>query len=233
MRNIRNQRERAVALLSGGLDSTVSLALALEFCTVETAIFFDYGQHASSMEERAARRIADHYGIGFERFALPWLAAISSSSLIAGRGEPPHLSPEGTDSAAPASSGTVWVENRNGIFINIAAAVAAERDCQLVITGFNTEEALNFPDNSVAFLEGVNSALEFGVSKPVRVTSPTVTMNKREIVAEGLRLRIPWDTIWSCYRGRTVMCGDCESCLRLRGAVAGTEAESGIRFAKG
>lgn len=233
MRNNPDQHERAVALLSGGLDSTVSLALALEFCVVETAIFFDYGQHASAMEEKAVRRIAGHYGIGLERFALPWLAAISSSSLIAGRGEPPYPSPEGADGTAPASSRTVWVENRNAIFLNIAAAVAAERDCQLVITGFNAEEAVDFPDNSDAFLESVNRTLEFGVRKPVRIMSPIIAMYKREVVAEGLRLGIPWDAIWSCYRGRAVMCGDCESCLRLKQAVTGTEAESGIRFAKG
>jgi 7-cyano-7-deazaguanine synthase len=124
----------------------------------------------------------------------------------------------------------VWVENRNTIFLSIAAAVAAEMDCPIVIVGFNAEEARNFPDNSELFIDSMNRVLEMGVSKPVRVMSPTIAMSKHEIAAEGLRLDVPWHMIWSCYRDGEMMCGDCESCVRLLRAVSGTEAESKVRF---
>ncbi|MCK5547792.1 MAG: 7-cyano-7-deazaguanine synthase, partial [Thermoplasmata archaeon] len=75
--------------------------------------------------------------------------------------------------------------------------------------------------------------LELGVSKPVRIVSPTIAMGKREIASEGLRLDIPWNMIWSCYRDEEMMCGDCESCIRLLRAVSGTEAESRVRLGGG
>jgi 7-cyano-7-deazaguanine synthase len=126
----------------------------------------------------------------------------------------------------------VWVENRNGVFINIAAAVAEAAGCNFVIAGFNSEEAEQFPDNSAAYLERVNASLELGAGASVRVVSPTLGMRKREIVETGIRLKIPWKDIWSCYRDGPVMCGRCESCRRLARAVSGTAAEAEIRFGK-
>lgn len=233
MNNERSSKTAAVVLLSGGLDSTVSLALSRGRTTIETAIFFDYKQHASIKEREAASRIAEHYETGFEIIELPWLGEVSSSSLIAGKGEPPHLSLESSGDAEQASARAVWVENRNTIFLGIAAAVAAERDCRLVIAGFNAEEARDFPDNSEIFIDSMNKVLELGVSKPVRIVSPTIAMGKREIASEGLRLDIPWNMIWSCYRDEEMMCGDCESCIRLLRAVSGTEAESRVRLGGG
>jgi 7-cyano-7-deazaguanine synthase len=221
---------RAIALLSGGLDSTVALALAgTEGWEPSAALFFDYGQHAARREEDAARRIAGRYGVPFERLDLPWLARLSTSALVAGPREIPSWSAEALDDAAPRA---VWVENRNGIFINIAAFYAAERGSEGVIVGFNREEAAAFPDNSEAYLERTNAALELGLVRRVRVVSPTLRMTKREIVEAALALDVPWELLWSCYRGGEAPCGSCESCLRLRRAVAGTPAERRVKFGK-
>lgn len=232
VRKAEKERSSAIVLLSGGLDSTVSLALCSEYCRLKAALFFDYGQHASLREEDAARRTADHFKLSFERIELPWMGRLSSSVLIAGKGEPRELSPEDLDKRGRAYSLEVWVENRNAVFINIAAAYAAANKCGVVIVGFNREEAANFPDNSEEFLRRMNESLELGVGKPVRVESPTISMTKREIAGEGLRLCVPWNLIWSCYRGGDVMCGRCESCLRLKRAVSGTPAEAEVRFGK-
>jgi 7-cyano-7-deazaguanine synthase len=217
-------------LLSGGLDSTAALAAALtEACVPETALFFDYGQRAARREEQAARAIAGHYGLSFERIELPWLARISKSALIASGAEPPPWSAERLDDTAPRA---VWVENRNGIFINIAACCAAERALDAVIVGFNREEAAAFPDNSEAFLERINAALELGLRRRIRVVCPTLRMTKRQIVERSLALDIPWELLWSCYLGEELPCGLCESCLRLKRAVAGTAAERRLQFGK-
>lgn len=221
---------RAITLLSGGLDSTVALALAgTEGWEPAAALFFDYGQHAARREEDAARRIAGHYRVTFERLDLPWLARLSTSALVAGSREIPSWSVEALDDAAPRA---VWVENRNGIFINIAAFYAAERGSEGVIVGFNREEAAAFPDNSEAYLERTNGVLELGLARRVRVVSPTLRMTKREIVERALALEIPWELLWSCYRGGEAPCGSCESCLRLKRAVAGTPAERRVKFGK-
>jgi 7-cyano-7-deazaguanine synthase len=221
------KRTGAVVLLSGGLDSTVSLAMAGEFCEPRRALFFDYGQHARGREETASRRIAELFGLRFHRIELPWMGELSSSPLIAGGGEPPEdVDIDDTGGSRPA----VWVENRNGIFINIAAAFASAVRCGIIIAGFNREEAQSFPDNSAGFLEAVNRALAIGAGHPVRVESPTVALVKREIVERGLALGIPWRHIWSCYGGGEVMCGSCESCARLKRAISGTDAESAVVF---
>jgi 7-cyano-7-deazaguanine synthase len=222
-------RTRAIILLSGGLDSTVACALAARSLAPQLALFFDYGQHAAAREDAAARGIARHYGVAFERVGLPWLAGAATSSLIAGRGEPPAWDGRPLDDAAPRS---VWVENRNGIFISIAAFYAAERGCGAIVVGFNREEAVAFPDNSESYLRRMNDVLELGVRSPVRVESPTLAMTKREIVARALELDVPWHLLWSCYRGADAMCGRCESCLRLARAVEGTPAAAKVRFGK-
>ena len=195
-----------------------------------TALFFDYGQHASRREAASARRIAGRYGCSFERLALPWLARESSSSLIAGKGAPPAWRRSRLEEISPRE---VWVENRNGIFIAIAALYAIERGCGTVIVGFNREEGRVFPDNTERYLRRANRALELGVRRTVRVASPTVRLTKRTIVRRGIELDVPWRDVWSCYRGAARMCGTCESCLRLRRAVAGTAAERLVRFGKG
>jgi 7-cyano-7-deazaguanine synthase len=219
-----------VALLSGGLDSTAALAAALaESHAITAALFFDYAQHAARREEEAARGIAGRYGLAFELLELPWLSRISRSALVAPGSEPPSWSVDRLDDEAPRS---VWVENRNGIFISIAACYAAERGCDEVIVGFNREEAAAFPDNSETFLERINGALELGLRRQVRVECPTLRMTKREIVQSALALEIPWELLWSCYRGEELPCGSCESCLRLKRAVAGTPAERRVRFRK-
>jgi 7-cyano-7-deazaguanine synthase len=222
--------ERAVVLLSGGLDSTAAVALASEAgCEPAAALFFDYGQHAARKEEIAARGIAGLYHIPFERIELPWMARFSKSALVAPAGEPPRWSPDRLDDTAPRA---VWVENRNGIFVNIAAFCAAERGMAAVVVGFNREEAAAFPDNSEEFVDRVNRALELSLGRRVRVVAPTLRMTKREIAERALALDIPWELLWSCYRGGDLPCGSCESCLRLKRAVRGTGAEGRVRFEK-
>jgi 7-cyano-7-deazaguanine synthase len=221
---------KAVVLLSGGLDSAAAVALAPEAgCEPAAALFFDYGQHAARKEELAARGIAGFHGIPFERIELPWMARFSKSALLAGAGEPPRWSPDRLDDTAPRA---VWVENRNGIFINIAAFYAAGQGKDVVVVGFNREEAAAFPDNSGEYIDRVNRALELSLGRSVRVVAPTLGMTKREIAARALSLDFPWELLWSCYGGGEFQCGSCESCLRLKRAVGGTSAEGRVRFEK-
>ena len=230
MRTRDHASGKAVVLLSGGLDSTAAVALAPELgCEPAAALFFDYGQHAARKEELAARGIAGFYSIPFERIELPWMAKFSKSALVAGAGEPPRWSPDRLDDTAPRD---VWVENRNGIFLNVAAFYAAEQGMDAVVVGFNREEAAAFPDNSGEYVDRVNRALELSLGRRVRVIAPTLGMTKREIVARALALDIPWEFLWSCYRGGNLPCGSCESCLRLKRAVEGTGAEGRVRFEK-
>jgi 7-cyano-7-deazaguanine synthase len=222
--------EIAVALLSGGIDSAVSLADATGEYEVILSLFFDYGQIPAARERASSEAFARHYGSAFEEVDLRWLGHISSSTMTPGGGNTPDYPEEGHPDDQARVSRAVWVENRNGIFVNAAAAFAAARDATVIITGFNREEAGAFPDNSGEFVDAVNRALAISAGSPVRVESPTLSMNKREVVERGIELGLPWEHIWSCYRGGERMCGRCESCVRLKKAVAGTHARASILF---
>lgn len=218
-------------LLSGGLDSAVCAAMTASAGVPTAALFFDYGQLSASREQAAVREVARHYGFSLETVALPWLGKISRSSLIEGSDGPPDLSADATAREAADASREVWVENRNAIFVNIAAAYAAAAGGGVVVAGFNREEAERFPDNGPRFVEAADRLLEIGAGAPVRLWCPVIGMDKREIARAGMALGVPWGMLWSCYRGEDLMCGTCESCRGLRRAVAGTPAERAVVFA--
>jgi len=199
---------KGVAILSGGLDSTVSLAAATRKMDVVLALTFDYGQRAARREREASAKIARHFRIPHRVIEIPWLAALTSTALVNRRARLPLR--EMSERSAKA----VWVPNRNGVFIEIAAAHAESRGAQRLITGFNKEEAATFPDNSAAYVSAVNYALSFSTANGVRVVSYTGALDKKAIVALGRRLDAPLKDIWPCYEGGKRWCGECESCLR-------------------
>lgn len=204
---------RSIALVSGGLDSVVSLASAMQNRRVESVMFFDYGQRARESERVSSMSAANYYGLPFEDVDVRWLETLS----------PPGM----RSSAAPADRGgdalatldDVWIPNRNGVFLNVAAAYAERYRCDTVVTGFNREEAEEFPDNSGEYVARVNRALEMSTRNHVRVESFTIDLDKPAIIRLGLELKAPLSIIWSCYRSDELMCGTCASCRRLRAAL--------------
>jgi 7-cyano-7-deazaguanine synthase len=113
----------------------------------------------------------------------------------------------------------VWIPNRNGVLINVAAAYAEGYGCDTVVTGFNREEAEEFPDNSRDYVDRANLALALSTRNRVRVESFTIDLDKRAIIRLGIELKAPLSIVWSCYRSGERMCGRCASCARLRGAI--------------
>lgn len=212
-----------VILLSGGLDSAVALALFLEHNSLDVALTFDYGQRASEQEIKAAGLLARHYGLWHEVVELPFLQDQTRSALVNREAELPTLATEELDDSqgrAAQSAHHVWVPNRNGLFLNIAAVYAEnlEQDAYLV-AGFNREEAATFADNSLEFMEAVNQSLRYSARQKITVVSPTAGLDKEEIVRAGLRLGVPFPHLWSCYADAPQPCGQCESCRRLQRAL--------------
>ncbi|MBI3854325.1 MAG: 7-cyano-7-deazaguanine synthase QueC [Planctomycetes bacterium] len=206
---------KGVAILSGGLDSTVSLAAATRKMDVVLALTFDYGQRAAMRERQASARIARHYRIPHRVIAIPWLAGLTATALVNRRAALPR------NEMSERSAKAVWVPNRNGVFIEIAAAHAESLGAARLITGFNKEEAVTFPDNSPAYVAAVNRALSYSTANGVRVLSFTGNLEKRAIVNLGRRLDAPLRHIWPCYEGGRAWCGECESCLRSLRALQG------------
>lgn len=218
---IQSEMERALLLLSGGLDSVVSAGLARRHHQLVLALTFDYGQRARRQEMAAARYFCDRWDIRHEVVALPWLAECTTTALVNAQAPLPQYGP--TDLADPrrqtASATSVWVPNRNGLFINIAAVYAERHKTPWIVTGFNAEEAVTFPDNSATFVERVNAALAYSTLVQPHVVSFTQSLTKTEVVRKARTLEIPLDRCWSCYEGGEKMCGTCESCVRFQTAL--------------
>lgn len=197
-----------MAILSGGLDSSVSLAAAVRRMKVLLALTFDYGQRAARREREAAARIARRYRVPHRVIEIPWLAALTRTALVNRRARLPR------HEMSRRSAAAVWVPNRNGVFIEIAAAHAESLAATRLITGFNREEAATFPDNSEAYVRAVNRSLGYSTANGVRVVSFTTRLDKRAIVRLARRLGVPLGHVWPCYEGGRAWCGSCESCLR-------------------
>lgn len=217
-----------IALLSGGLDSTLALALYLEKGKINLALTFDYGQRANEKEVSAARRIADYYNIPHKVISLPFLQEQTHSALVNRSEDLPLMKSDELDdlSRAQQTAHQVWVPNRNGLFMNIAAVFAENLgEPSDLITGFNQEEAVTFPDNSLEFIDAMNRCFSYSTQEKVTIVSPTSTLTKTEIVREGLRLKVPFEYIWSCYESKQAICGQCESCQRLKRALLRNKAQ--------
>jgi 7-cyano-7-deazaguanine synthase len=212
---------KSIVLLSGGLDSAVSLALAIKETDVAFCLTFDYGQRSAKKENDSAAALAAYYSVGLRVAELAFLKDITKTTLVECGREIPDPDPGDLDDVVKsrAAAASVWVPNRNGLFINIAAAFAETYGCKMIISGFNREEAAAFPDNSAEFVCAVNSALSYSTLNRVKLVSYTQELDKTEIVKLGMELKLPFQYIWSCYRGEEKMCGRCESCRRLGRAV--------------
>ena len=210
---------KGIVLLSGGLDSTVSIASLLNDVRFELALTFDYGQKSAQKEAAAARKIANHYGIEHKVIKLDWLAEITKTSLV--EGEIPMIDMRQLDniSVTKESCKDVWVPNRNGLFINIAASFADAMDGAFIVIGANKEEATTFSDNSKDFIENINLSLENSTAGNVKAVAPLIELNKEEIVHRAIELDVPLKLINSCYTNTEKHCGKCESCSRLKRAL--------------
>lgn len=207
-------KEKAVALLSGGLDSTVALLMARDTYEVDCALTFDYGQRAATREIAAAGALCSRLTIRHLVIDLPWLAEITGTALVNRQAEVPLLDEASLDDMGIAgeSARLVWVPNRNGLMINIAACFADTSDYRAIVVGFNAEEGKTFIDNTQESIDAITRSLAFTTITAPRVISPTVTMTKKMIAREAHKRRMK--EFWSCYLGGTLMCGRCESCMR-------------------
>ena len=212
---------KSIVLLSSGLDSTVNLFLAHKKSNVVQTVTFNYGQRALLKEIECSQKISNFLNIPHVVIDLPWLKNIGSSSL----NNEKYTVPTGqavsiADHAVSTQTAkSVWVPNRNGVFLNIAACLAEAAQADQVIPGVNLEEAATFPDNSEAYMNAATAAFTFSTSNHVKVVSYTVKMEKTEIMKIAIDEKIPLNMIWPCYFSFENWCGECESCLRTKRAM--------------
>lgn len=209
--------KKSIILLSAGLDSAVNCYEAKQQSEPILAVTFDYGQRAAAREIEYASRICGDLHIPHATVHLAWFKEIAKSTLVDTSRLLPSVDPEdlADEDKNRSRARQVWVPNRNGVFINIAAAYAEGLEANQVVAGFNAEEAASFPDNSEMFISAVNKSLAFSTLNKIQAVSYTARMRKVEIVRRALELEVNFQNVWSCYDGGDTMCGRCESCVRL------------------
>jgi len=208
-----------VVLLSGGLDSTVNLYEANRAGRVTRALTFNYGQRAALREIEAARFFCDQLGVQQEIIEIPWLGKVTSTALVQSSQELPHLKNLDDMKEAGESAKAVWVPNRNGVFLNIAASFAEGLGAEYVVPGFNAEEGATFLDNTQEFLDRTTEAFNLSTMSGVKATCFTTGFDKKQMMKRAVELGMDLTRVWSCYRGDVEKpCGECESCQRFQRA---------------
>ena len=212
--------------MSGGLDSVVAAGFPQNEYNIELALTFDYGQKAAKNEIKAAEDICRYYNIRHQVIKLDWLREITHTSLVSNDEIP--VQNLGTKESAKA----VWIPNRNGLFLNIAASFADSFGYDYILFGANKDESGTFPDNTEEFREEISKVFETSTLKKPKVIAPLINYTKDDIVKIAIENDIPLNLIWSCYGSGKYHCGECESCRRLKNALITNQKEDYIIFEK-
>ncbi len=215
-----SKKKDSVVLLSAGLDSTVNFYAALNDSNVVMALTFNYGQKAAAKEMACARKLADEKKIRHQVVDLPWLKDLGKSALTHDNLTVPLGKNVSIDNVkvSEATAKSVWVPNRNAIFLSIAAGFAESLSAEVIVPGFNLEEATTFPDNSLDFIRSMRKSFSYSTQNKIDIQCYTIAMSKIEIVELGKKLLVPFENIWPCYQAKDRWCGECESCKRTKRA---------------
>jgi len=214
-------RRRAVVLLSGGLDSTTTLAIAKEQCFLPFALSFRYGQR-HEFELQAATRIAKDAGVAQHTIVDIDLRSFGGSALTSDIDVPKGRSSEEMSEGIPIT----YVPARNTIFLSFALAWAEVLECSDIFIGVNALDYSGYPDCRKEFIEEfqklANLATKAGVEGKTKVTihAPLIHLSKAEIIRKGTELGVDYSLTSSCYdpSGLGEACGLCDSCqLRRKG----------------
>ena len=208
--------KKAISVLSGGLDCCVATAVYAKDYEIH-AITFNYGQKAFAQELKASREICEKMGFKHYVIDLPWLAEISNSSLNTSE-DIPEVDFNDLDDLEKSNetASSVWVPARNTVFTSIAASFAESIGAEIIIVGWDKEEANTFPDNSKEYMEKFNELFEVGSPIDIEIKAPAIDLDKDEIVKLGDEINAPMELSYSCYKGEEKHCGVCESCMRRK-----------------
>lgn len=214
----------AVALVSGGLDSTVAAAWTLSRGRVVHGVSFDYGQRHRA-ELSAAARVAEALSLASHRVVRVDLAAIGGSALTADVAVPKGRPHDEIGRGAPVT----YVPARNTVFLSLALGLAEVLGAEEIVIGANAVDYSGYPDCRGPYLRAFETMANLATAAAVegrarfRVVAPLLSMSKAEIVKLGVELGAPLALTRSCYDPvgpDALACGACDSCvLRRRGFV--------------
>lgn len=212
---------KAIVLLSGGMDSLVTAAIAAQENSELYFLHASYGQRTQEKERQCFEQFATYYKAKEQKVIdLIWLRELGGSRLTDSGYEP-------TDDAQSKSFPDTYVPFRNANLICIAVSWAEVVGAQSVYLGVVEEDSSGYPDCSKTFIQAMQKMIDVacGASQPIRLHAPVIGMDKSMIISTGMSLHAPFELSWSCYFSSDKACGKCDSCrLRLKAfAKAGFE----------
>jgi 7-cyano-7-deazaguanine synthase len=211
---IETDRQLAVCLVSGGMDSCVTAAIAHKYNNSLAFLHASYGQLTEERERRAFEQLSDHYGVENRLvISLQHIGSIGGSSL--------------TDSRFPVTTAnlnnqeipTSYVPFRNAHLLSAATSWAEVLHANSIYIGAVAEDSSGYPDCRPEFYDAFQQVVDLGTkpSTKIEIRTPVIGMKKAEIVQLGQQLQAPLHLTWSCYQQSEIACGHCDSCaLRLR-----------------
>jgi len=206
--------KKAVCIISGGMDSAVSAAMAKREGYAIVAVHFNYGQRTEKKELECFRLLQeDLEAVESYEIDLPFFKQIGASALT---DETIEVPTGGVEAGVPVT----YVPFRNGIFLSIAAAVAEKEGAEAIFIGVVEEDSSGYPDCRESYIEAMERAINLGTrdETQIRLRMPLVHLRKSDIVSKALELGVELSHTWSCYKEEEEACGVCDSCrLRLRG----------------
>jgi 7-cyano-7-deazaguanine synthase len=209
---MRASKQRAVVLLSGGMDSCVCAALARRDYTT-AAVHVSYGQRTEQRERLAFDQICERLGISDLLVVRnEALRAVGGSALTDSRIAVPEAAEIGRE--VPVT----YVPFRNAHFLAVAVSWAEVLGAEKIYIGAVEQDSSGYPDCRPAYYRAYNDVIKAGTKEGrIEIVTPLIGMRKSEIVRLGLELNAPFDLTWSCYSREDSACGVCDSCvLRLR-----------------
>ncbi len=213
----------SVVLISGGMDSCVTAAIAREDSADLAFLHISYGQRTEARERKAFNDIADFYSVEKRLdVSIEHLAKIGGSSL--------------TDEAIAMTEAdleskeipTSYVPFRNANMLAIAVSWAEVIGAGVIYIGAVAEDSSGYPDCRPEFFEAFQKTIDAGTKPETRIEieTPIIHLSKAEIVKKGIELNAPLRLTWSCYQSEDLACAVCDSCaLRLRGFERAGESD--------
>jgi 7-cyano-7-deazaguanine synthase len=206
--------KKAVCVISGGMDSTLSAKIAQNDGYEVIGVHYNYLQRTEQKELEAFRNVVDALSIKTKyEIDLPFFADIGASALTDKSIEVPV---SGLSDGVPVT----YVPFRNGIFLSIAASIAEKEGAEAIYIGVVEEDSSGYPDCRDEYIKQMQHAINLGTKDEtkIEIITPLVNLSKKDIVLKAIELDVPLQFTWSCYKNSDKACGVCDSCrLRLRG----------------
>jgi len=208
------ENKKAVCIMSGGMDSTLSAYMVEKEGYDIIAVHFNYAQRTQTKELSCFNAICDNLGV-LKRYVLDldFFSKIGASALTDRSIEVPI---NGIGDGVPIT----YVPFRNGIFLSIAAAIAEKESADIISIGVVEEDSSGYPDCRESYIKSMQESINLGTKDETKIEiyMPLVHLKKSQIVQRSLELKVPLQHTWSCYKNEEIACGVCDSCrLRLNG----------------